>query len=143
MEQLPTYWYNTKAFWIGIMSLNSGVHHLITAIRLSTLGDEAAAQVVLSHASILLGPTTPHSPSPSREATEGLLRARVPPLCHHLAYRVCRPRLPFQWRLMGYRRWSYLVNMNLIGNAVFLSMDLPDTALAVSLTSRYFQESCN
>ena len=30
-------------------------------------------------------------------------------------------------------RWSYLVNMTLIGNAVFLSMDFPDTALAVSL----------
>ena len=30
-------------------------------------------------------------------------------------------------------RWSYLVNLTLIGNAVYLSMDLPDTWLAVCL----------
>ena len=44
---------------------------------------------------------------------------------------------------MGYSRWSYLINMNLIGNAVFLSMDFPDTALAVSVSSRYFPEDCD
>lgn len=29
-------------------------------------------------------------------------------------------------------RWSYLVNMTLIGNAVYMSMDIPDVFLAVS-----------
>ena len=33
---------------------------------------------------------------------------------------------------MGYPRWSYLINLSYIGNAVFLSMDFPDTLLAVS-----------
>jgi len=35
--------------------------------------------------------------------------------------------------------WSYLVNMTLIGNAVFLSMDFPDTVLAVSKLLNYMQ----
>ena len=29
-------------------------------------------------------------------------------------------------------RWSYFINLTLIGNAVFMSMDIPDTFLAVS-----------
>lgn len=33
--------------------------------------------------------------------------------------------------LCGYYSWSYLVNMTLIGNAVFVSMDIPDVFLAV------------
>jgi very-long-chain ceramide synthase len=28
--------------------------------------------------------------------------------------------------------WSYLINLTLIGNAVYMSMDLPDSCLAVS-----------
>ena len=40
--------------------------------------------------------------------------------------------------LTGNSRWSYLVNMSLIGNAVFLSMDFPDTILAVSIGLDYF-----
>jgi len=35
-------------------------------------------------------------------------------------------------------RWGYLTNLNLIGQAVFLSMDVPDTALAVSLSTACF-----
>lgn len=38
---------------------------------------------------------------------------------------------------MQYFRWSYLVNLTFIGNAVFLSMDLPDTTLAVCLPSSH------
>ena len=38
---------------------------------------------------------------------------------------------------MEYFRWSYLINLNLIGNAVFLSMDFPDTTLAVGLLFSY------
>jgi acyl-CoA-dependent ceramide synthase len=29
-------------------------------------------------------------------------------------------------------RWSYFMDLTLIGNAVFMSMDIPDTFLAVS-----------
>jgi len=30
-------------------------------------------------------------------------------------------------------RWSYLVNLTYIGNAVYMSMDIPDTFLAVRM----------
>ncbi|KAI0353633.1 longevity assurance proteins LAG1/LAC1 [Trametes cingulata] len=35
--------------------------------------------------------------------------------------------------------WSYLINLTYIGNAVYLSMDLPDTFLALSLLLSYLQ----
>ncbi|KAI0796697.1 TLC domain-containing protein [Abortiporus biennis] len=35
--------------------------------------------------------------------------------------------------------WSYLINLTLIGNAVFLSMDLPDIFLAMSKILNYIQ----
>jgi len=35
--------------------------------------------------------------------------------------------------------WSYLINLTLIGNAVFLSMDIPDTFLALSKLLNYIQ----
>ncbi|KAF7301749.1 TLC domain-containing protein [Mycena indigotica] len=35
--------------------------------------------------------------------------------------------------------WSYLVNLTLIGNAVYLSMDLPDTCLAFSKVLNYLR----
>lgn len=61
------------------------------SLRLSPLGDTATTQVVYSHANIFLGPTAPRSPSSSRETSEGLLRARMPPLGYHLARRVIVP----------------------------------------------------
>ena len=94
MEQLPTYWYNTKAFWIGTVCIDHMFSFLTAGatLRLSSLGDEATTQVVLSHASILLDPTAFRSSSPPRETAEGLLRTRMPPLCYYLAYRVNVPR---------------------------------------------------
>jgi len=35
--------------------------------------------------------------------------------------------------------WSYLVNMTLMGNAVYMSMDIPDAFLAVSKILNYLQ----
>ncbi|KAJ7276490.1 TLC domain-containing protein [Mycena haematopus] len=35
--------------------------------------------------------------------------------------------------------WSYLVNLTLIGNAVYMSMDIPDMALAISKLFNYLQ----
>lgn len=35
--------------------------------------------------------------------------------------------------------WSYIMNLTLIGNAVFLSMDVPDTFLAFSKLLNYIQ----
>ncbi|KAF8621577.1 hypothetical protein AX15_007603 [Amanita polypyramis BW_CC] len=35
--------------------------------------------------------------------------------------------------------WSYLINLTLIGNAVFMSMDIPDAFLAVSKILNYIQ----
>jgi very-long-chain ceramide synthase len=36
-------------------------------------------------------------------------------------------------------RWSYLVNLTLIGNAVYLSMDVPDAFLAASKLLNYMR----
>ncbi|KAG6890558.1 hypothetical protein C0992_000818, partial [Termitomyces sp. T32_za158] len=36
-------------------------------------------------------------------------------------------------------RWSYLMNMTLIGNAVYMSMDIPDSFLAFSKILNYIQ----
>jgi acyl-CoA-dependent ceramide synthase len=38
-----------------------------------------------------------------------------------------------------FNSWSYLVNLTLIGNAVFMSMDIPDTFLAISKILNYIQ----
>ncbi|KAJ7047274.1 longevity assurance proteins LAG1 LAC1 [Mycena alexandri] len=35
--------------------------------------------------------------------------------------------------------WSYMINLTLIGNAVYMSMDIPDMALAVSKLLNYIQ----
>jgi acyl-CoA-dependent ceramide synthase len=35
--------------------------------------------------------------------------------------------------------WSYLVNLTLIGNAVFISMDIPDALFALSKSLNYLQ----
>jgi hypothetical protein len=37
------------------------------------------------------------------------------------------PNLPF------HDSWSYLINLTYIGNAIFVSMDIPDTLLAVGI----------
>ncbi|KZT20364.1 longevity assurance proteins LAG1/LAC1, partial [Neolentinus lepideus HHB14362 ss-1] len=62
-----------------------------------------------------------------------------------LAMRLEKPRVDFQelvahhlvtlW-LIG---WSYLVNLTLIGNAVYISMDIPDVFLAFSKLLNYLQ----
>ncbi|KAF9055431.1 longevity assurance proteins LAG1/LAC1 [Hymenopellis radicata] len=36
--------------------------------------------------------------------------------------------------------WSYLVNLTLIGNAVYMSMDIPDSSLALSKLLNYMQK---
>lgn len=35
--------------------------------------------------------------------------------------------------------WSYLINLTFIGNAVYTSMDIPDSALAFSKVLNYLQ----
>ena len=38
----------------------------------------------------------------------------------------------FYFLMRGLHRWSYLINLTLIGNAVYMSMDIPDAFFAVS-----------
>ena len=38
-------------------------------------------------------------------------------------------------------RWSYLINLTRIGNAVYVSMDIPDTFLAVCTTTSFFVDT--
>jgi len=44
----------------------------------------------------------------------------------------------FDWFII-YHRWSYLINLTLIGNAVFVSMDIPDVFLAFSKILNYIR----
>ena len=109
-------------------------HQVLISCRLPSLGDEARTQAVLSHASVVLVPSTHHSASKTREASQGLLRTRGAPLRDSLASRVSSLHQHVRAQDLTLRsyRWSYLINLTLIGNAVYLSMDLPDTFLAVS-----------
>jgi len=106
MEQLPTYWYNTQAFWIGYphweMKPQLKLYYLMQA------------SFWIQQLFVLLL----RLEKPRKDYYELV--------CHHFVT---------LW-LIG---WSYLVNLNMIGNAVFLSMDLPDTALAFSKVLNYMQ----
>lgn len=53
MSQLPTFWYNTEAFWVGkcIIVLHFSVSH---PLRLSCMANETGTKALLSNAILLL-----------------------------------------------------------------------------------------
>jgi len=106
MRDLPTWWYETKYFWIDYphwqMPGNLKCYYLLQS-----------AYWIQQFLVLVLGLERPRS-----DFTE---------LCIHHVVTL--------W-LIG---WSYLVNLTLIGNAIFVSMDIPDTFLAVSKVLNYLQ----
>jgi len=106
MERLPTYWYNTEAFWIGYPHWEMKPQLKLYYLMQTSYWTQQLLILVL------------RLEKPRKDYYELV--------CHHFVT---------IW-LVG---WSYLVNMTLIGNAVFLSMDLPDTALALSKVLNYMQ----
>ncbi|KAK2466282.1 hypothetical protein APHAL10511_001924 [Amanita phalloides] len=106
MSQLPTYWYNTKYFWIDYphWDMNPELK------RYYLMQSAYWCQQLLV---LLLGLEKPRKDYAELVA-------------HHFVT---------LW-LVG---WSYLINLTLIGNAVFMSMDIPDTFLAFSKILNYIQ----
>ena len=80
MGQLPTWWYRTEYFWIGIR-LSSNTILVNPYDRISSLADEARAQTLLPDACRVLV-SAAYGPAPtSRETTQGLQRT------HRASYR--------------------------------------------------------
>ncbi|TBU32801.1 TLC domain-containing protein [Dichomitus squalens] len=106
MSQLPTWWYNTKYFWIDYphwdMKAELKAYYLVQAAYW-------CQQLIV----MLLGLEKPR-------------KDYYELVAHHFVT---------LW-LVG---WSYLVNLTFIGNAVYLSMDLPDSLLALSKLANYVQ----
>jgi len=102
--------------------------------RLSSLGDESGTQTLLPHAVIVLVSATHRSCLGSWKATERLLGTCCPPYRDPVVGWVRVPVLRRRWMLLKAVscRWSYFQNLTFIGNAVFMSMDIPDVFLAVN-----------
>ncbi|KAI0719844.1 TLC domain-containing protein [Cerioporus squamosus] len=106
MSQLPTWWYDTKYFWIDYphweMKPELKRYYLVQASY-------------WCHQLIIL-----------------LLKLEKPRKDY---YELVAHHFVTLW-LVG---WSYLINLTLIGQAVYLSMDLPDTFLALSMLLNYLR----
>ncbi|RDX55587.1 longevity assurance proteins LAG1/LAC1 [Lentinus brumalis] len=106
MSKLPTWWYDTKYFWIDYphwqMKPELKRYYLMQAAYW-------CQQLIV----LLLGLEKPR-------------KDYYELVAHHFVT---------LW-LVG---WSYLVNMTLIGNAVYLSMDIPDAFLGLSKLLNYLQ----
>ncbi|KAH9943467.1 TLC domain-containing protein [Epithele typhae] len=109
MSQLPTWWYRTEYFWIDYP-------HWEMKPELKRYYLMQMAYWLQQFIVLALGLEKP------RKDFYELI-------AHHLVT---------LW-LVGTPRWSYLVNLTLIGNAVYLSMDLPDAWLAFSKLLNYLQ----
>jgi acyl-CoA-dependent ceramide synthase len=141
MSNLPTWWYNCPHFWIGtfIVSRCSNVK-LTVNFRLPTLADDSRTQALLSHAGVVLV-SAAYRPRPrSRETTERLQGTCCAPHRHYMARWVrlmfVYPDLSIQTAV---RRWSYGINLTLIGNAVYASMDVPDFFFAMVKVLNYLR----
>ncbi|KAI0719583.1 longevity assurance proteins LAG1/LAC1 [Cerioporus squamosus] len=106
MSRLPTWWYDTKYFWIDYP-------HWQMTPELKRYYLMQAAYWCQQLLVLLLGLEKP------RKDYHELV-------AHHFVT---------LW-LVG---WSYLVNLTLIGNAVYLSMDIPDAFLGLSKLLNYLQ----
>ncbi|KJA30185.1 hypothetical protein HYPSUDRAFT_196442 [Hypholoma sublateritium FD-334 SS-4] len=106
MSQLPTYWFNTAAFWDAYPTWDMKAE--LKAYYLIQFAYWLQQLLVL-----MLGLEKPRSDYWALVA-------------HHFVT---------VW-LIG---WSYLVNLTLIGNAVYMSMDIPDAFFALTKLFNYIQ----
>lgn|SRR5258708_2873882 len=149
MSQLPTWWYRTEHFWLGVPIMRSSL--LLSThrnIRISSLADDSTAQAILSHAIIVLGSAAFCAYSEAGEAAQGLYGIGHTSPRYYLACRVGRSFLVLPIISDSSSRWSYGVNMTWIGisgmlwvdrmedsvlilHLVFITMDVSDVFLAV------------
>ncbi|KAJ3538718.1 hypothetical protein NM688_g6480 [Phlebia brevispora] len=106
MSQLPTWWYQTKYYWIDYPHWQ-----MVPGLKRYYLMQCAywCQQLLV----LVLG-----LEKPRKDYSELV--------AHHIVT---------LW-LVG---WSYLINLTLIGNAIYVSMDIPDMFLAVSKLFNYMQ----
>ena len=143
MSHLPTWWYNCPHFWIGTFVVSRcGNFKLTVNFRLPTLADDSRTQALLSHAGVLLV-STAYRPRPSsRETPErpqgaNLLRT-TSSLYGSLGLSLVCVASYFSIHT-AVRRWSYAINLTLIGNAVYASMDVPDFFFATVKVFNYLR----
>lgn len=100
------------------------------------MGDEASTEAILSDAYGILDTAAACARFKNRKAPQRFQRACCASLCNLVANRVrlftLSLILPLTKVFYATTSWSYGVNMTLIGNGVFVSMDIPDVFLAVS-----------
>ena len=102
------------------------------SLRLSSLGYASRAESLLPRAVGILAAAVPRACPWFREASQGLLRTCLPPLRHSLACWVGLSRCTGSPTASHFTdSWSYLLNLTIIGNAIYMSMDIPDAFLAV------------
>lgn len=106
---------------------------LITALmyRLSSLGYEGGIEILLSHAIFALVARTSRAYIWVGKGTQRLLGTRCPSHSDFVAHWVRSVAVALGVSGYLFTRWSYLINLTLIGNAVYVSMDIPDIFLAV------------
>ena len=112
---------------------------LIVSCRLPTLADDSRTQALLSHAGVLLVSAADRPRLSSREAPERLQGTCCTSPRHSMAHWV-GPGFYVHSYWSNYitvSRWSYGINLTLIGNAVYTSMDVPDFFLAIVKVFNY------
>lgn len=133
MRDLPTWWYNTKYFWIGAIGVNNDVRvsylwKIIHTGRCRGIWSDiiSCTQLIgcISFWFLSWNLKNPVLISPNYAFIMswlfGSLGEGISP----------------NWsKAYATSSWSYLTNLTYIGNAVFVSMDVPDTFFAVSYTS--------
>lgn len=119
MSQLPTWWYRTENFWIDYPHWNMNPE----LKRYYLMHSAYWCQQLLV---LLMGLEKPRKDYAELVA-------------HHFVTLWMVGFVPKYTRLNFSRtdqyhtpRWSYLINLTLFGNAVYMSMDIPDAFLAVS-----------
>ncbi|KAI0081742.1 longevity assurance proteins LAG1 LAC1 [Panus rudis PR-1116 ss-1] len=125
MSQLPTWWYRTEYFWIG---------------------NSAFIFEILFPAHFASSPDYPHwQMTPELKRYYLMQSAYWVQQLMVLVLGLEKPRKDY-YELVAHHLvtlwlvgWSYLINLTIIGNAVYLSMDLPDVLLGFTKMLNYIQ----
>lgn len=107
-------------------------------IRLPILANDSPSQALLPHAARILDPAGLRYDLRFGETAVGLQGARHASSRHPVAHRVralISLAFPSWWWFSCPYRGSYILNHTPFGNAVFISMDIPDAFFAVRFLS--------
>lgn len=142
MSKLPTWWYRTEYYWIGTLSTTSafsGCTHDFG--RLPSLANAPCTQALLSNALFVLDTAAYRACLEDWKAPQGLQRTSYSSFGDVMADRVWFLLLIPRACTYILFRWSYTTSLTFIGNAIFVSMDIPDTFLGVSVCSQTIDQT--